>query len=479
MITNRTTQRWTLALTSIAFLMVALDALVVATALPAIQRDIHAGLTTLEWTVNAYALTFAAAMITAAGLGDRFGRRRVFAAGLAMFTTASAACALAPNAELLLAARAIQGLGAAAVMTLSLTILTEAFPPERRGAVVGLWGAIGGLAVASGPVIGGAITQGIDWHWIFWVNVPIGLAAIPLSRARLTESRGSRSPLDLPGLALSAAGATALVYGLTRAGTGGFTSTAALATLGAAALLIIGFVANERRAEHPMLPPRLFANRTFSAANASAFLMTGAIMSAAFLIAQYFQFARHASPLTTGLELLPWTVTPTLIAPLAGALSDRIGPRPLIATGLALQAAGLAWFAALAASATQAPRYGALIGPLVLAGVGISMALPTTPAAALGAVNPEDLGKASGTNSTLQRFGGAFGVAVATAVFAAHGHIGTSASFTAGFGPALATAAILSAIGAGAALLVARRPSVGRSDAVNVAVEALEPEPVV
>ncbi|HET9720722.1 MAG TPA: MFS transporter [Solirubrobacteraceae bacterium] len=451
---TRHTPAWTLGLTSVALFMVALDALVVATALPAIQRDLHAGVGTLEWTVNAYSLTFAAAMITAAGLGDRFGRRRMYAAGLALFTLASAACALAPDAPLLLAARAAQGLGAAAVMTLSLTILTSAFPVERRGAVVGAWGAIGGLAVASGPLVGGAITQGIDWHWIFWVNVPIGALALPLSLRRLPESRGPDVRLDLPGLGLSAAGSSLLVWGLVRAGSNGWASPSALGAVLAALLILDGFVIWERRAPHPMLPPRLFASRSFTAANLAAFLMTAAIMSAAFLVAQYFQVGLGESPLSTGVHLLPWTATPTLIAPLAGRLSDRIGTRPLIAGGLTLQALGLAWFASEASTGVS---YASLIAPLIVAGIGISLAIPTTPSAALSAVAARDVGKASGTSSTMQRFGGAFGVAISTAVFSASGQLGSAAGFDAGFRPALAVAAGISLVGAVAALFIAGR----------------------
>jgi EmrB/QacA subfamily drug resistance transporter len=452
--TRSRSSTWTLALTSLAFFMVALDALVVTTALPAIQRDLHLGVSTLEWTVNAYGLTYAAGIITAAGLGDHLGRRRVFIAGLALFTAASAACALAPGAGLLLAARAVQGIGAAAVMPLSLTILTAAFPPERRGAVVGIWGAIGGLAVASGPVIGGTITEGLDWHWIFWVNVPIGLAAVLLSRARLDEGRGPASRLDLPGMALVSAAAGGLVWGLVQTGASGWGSVDVLAPLGAGALALCAFLAWERRAAAPMIPLRLFANRTFAAANATAFLMTATIMAAAFLVAQYFQLVLGDSPLSTGLRLLPWTATPIVVAPVAGALSDRIGPRPVMAAGMLLQAVGLSWFA-VTTSATVG--YRALVVPLVVAGVGISMALPTTPAAAIGAVARGEIGKASGTNSTLQRFGGVFGVALVTAVFTAHGHLGSPDSFLAGFRPALGVAAGLSLLGAATATAVAGR----------------------
>jgi EmrB/QacA subfamily drug resistance transporter len=452
--TTHTSPRWTIGLTSIAFFMVTLDALVVATALPAIGHDLKVGVQTLDWTINAYALTYASGIITAAALGDRLGRRRVFCAGLALFTAASAACAMAPTAGLLLAARAVQGLGAAAVMPLSLTILTAAFAPERRGAVIGIWGGVAGLGVASGPVIGGALTQGLDWHWIFWVNVPIGVAAALLSRARLAESRGPRVRLDLPGLGLLSGGAIALVWALVRSGAAGWGSPEVLAALAAGSALLAAFVRWERHAETPLLPPTLFESRTFSAANATAFLMTAAIMGAAFLVTQYFQITLGESPLQTGLRLLPWTATPLLVSPAAGALSDRMGTRPVMAAGLALQAAGLGWFAL---QASGEPSYGTLVLPLIVAGVGISMALPTVSAAALDAVPPADIGKASGANTTLQRFGGVFGVAISTAVFTANGRLGLPVAFQAGFRPALIVAAGLSLAGAGTALLVSRR----------------------
>jgi EmrB/QacA subfamily drug resistance transporter len=458
---------WALALTSVAFFMVALDALVVITALPAIGRDLGGGMATLEWTVNAYTLTFAAGIITAAALGDRLGRRRVFAAGLALFTAASAACALAPTAGLLIAARAVQGLGAATIMPLSLTILTAAFPAQRRGAVVGIWGGIAGIAVASGPLVGGAVTQGLDWHWIFWVNVPIGLAAAVLSVRRLAESRGPATRLDLPAVALVSGGAAGILWALVRANQVGWGSPEIIATLTLGAGLLAGFVAWERRAPAPMLPLRLFRSRSFTAANATAFLMIAAVTAAAFLAAQYFQFARGVSPLGTGLRLLPWTGTPLLVSPAAGALSDRIGRRPVMAAGMLLQGVGLGWFALLA---TSSVGYTHLVGPLIVAGVGLSMALPTTPTAALSAVAPADMGKASGANGTLQRFGGAFGVAAASAVFAANGRLGTPASFTAGFRPALAVAAGFSLLGVVSALAVGDR---------RRAPAAAQPEPAV
>jgi len=448
---------WTLALTALAGFMVALDTMVVIAALPAIHRDLHATVATLEWTVNAYTLTFAAGIVTAAALGDRLGRRLVFVLGLLLFSAASAACALAPTAGLLIASRAIQGLGAAAVTPLSLTLLASAFPARRRGQIIGIWGGLTGLAIAGGPIVGGAVIQGLDWHWIFWVNVPIGLACAALSRRRLAESHGPATRLDPLGVVLVSAAGGGLVWGLVRAGTAGWGSVASIAALGLGAASLVGFVLWERRRPEPMLPMRLFANRAFSAATATGFLTSASVFAAAFLTAQYFQLVQADSPLQAGLRFLPYTATPLVVAPLAGAVSDRIGQRPLMAMGLAMEAIGLGWFALVA---TGGAGYGQLILPMLLAGIGVSMPFATAVTAAVGAVAPRDLGKASGVNSTLQRFGGAFGVATVTAVFAANGRLGTAAGFTAGFRPALAVAAGLAAVGAVTALAV-RRPARG------------------
>jgi EmrB/QacA subfamily drug resistance transporter len=434
--------------------MVVLDFLVVITALPAMQRDLHAGLSTLEWTVNAYGLAFAAGIITAAALGDRYGRRLIFSLGVGLFAAASAACALAPSAGVLIAARAVQGAAAAMVMPLSLTILTAAFPPERRGAIVGIWGGIAGLAVASGPLVGGAVTQGLDWHWVFWVNVPIGAVAAVLSALRLAETYGPATRLDLPAVALVSGGAVGIVWGLVRANEVGWLRPETIVTIGAGVVLTSGFVAWESRAPAPMLPLRLFARRGFSAAVMTGALQTAALTAAAFLVAQYFQGVLRLSPFDAGVRLLPWCATPMLVAPLAGAFSDRIGQRPLMVVGMFLQGAGLVW---VALEATTTAGYGGFVLPLVIAGVGVSMVLPTAATATLNAVAPQDMGKASGANSTLQRFGGAFGIAVTTAVFAANGHLGAPSSFVAGFRPALVVAGGLSLLGVVSALAVTGR----------------------
>ncbi len=445
---------WVLGLTSAAYFMVVLDALVVITALPRMQRDLHVGLAALQWTVNSYGIAFAAGIITAAALGDRLGRRRVFIVGLALFTLASAACALAPSASALIAARAVQGLGGAVILPLSLTILTAAFPVQRRGAIVGIYGGLAGLAVAVGPLVGGAVTEGLDWHWIFWVNVPIGAAAILLSLRLLPESYGAPARLDLPGVALVSAGTVSLVWGLVRGGQAGWGSAEIITTLALGAALLSGFFVWESRAPEPMLPLGLLRVRAFAAGNATAFLMSGSVFAAGFLVAQYFQFALGYSPLATGVRLLPWFATPMVISPVAGALSDRIGRRPLIASGLLLQAAGLGWTALKASPGASTLQ---LVLALLVAGIGISMALPTVPTAVLSAVAPAEMGKASGINNMMQRFGAVFAIAIASSVFAAHGHLGSPASVTDGFRPALAVAAALSLLGAITALAVAAR----------------------
>lgn len=350
---NRT---WTLVLASLGVFMTALDTLVVATSLPALRADLHASLESLEWTVNAYNLSFACLLLTGAALGDRFGRRRMFTIGLSLFTVASAAAALAPNAGLLVAARAVQGAGAAIVMPLTLTLISEAFPAEKRGAAIGLWGGIAGLGVAIGPVVGGAVVSGISWHWIFWLNVPVGLIVAPLAFARLRESFGPHARLDLPGLALAGSGLLGVTWALVRASAAGWGSTEVVAALLAGVLLLVGFVVWERRAPEPMLPLALFRNRTFAASNGVSFLLYAGLFGALFLMAQFFQICLGYSPLQSGVRLLAWSMPPMFIAPLAGSLADRYGDRPFMALGLGLQAAGLAWVAAIAGPHVESCR---------------------------------------------------------------------------------------------------------------------------
>jgi len=442
---------WVLALTSTAYFMVVLDSVVVITALPRMQQDLHVGLASLQWTLTAYNIAFAAGIITAAAAGDRFGRLRVFNIGLALFTVASAVCAVAPNASALIAARTVQGLGGAIVLPLSLTILTTAFPAQRRGMIIGIYGGLAGLAVAMGPIIGGAVTQGLDWHWIFWINVPIGAVALPLAMRLLPGSYGARERFDLVGVTLITGGVVALVWALVRADQSGWASAEIVSCLVSAAVLLLAFALWERRASEPMMPLRLFRNRAFAVGNATTFFMTGAIFAAGFLVTQEFQLARGYSPVAAGVCLLPFFATPMVISPIAGAVSDRIGRRPVMATGLFLQTTGFVWVAVRGSLTTS---WVELDIALLIAGIGISMALPTVPTAVLNAVAPEELGKASGINYMMQRFGAVFAIAVASAVFAAHGHLGTPASVTDGFKPALAACAVFALLAALSALAI-------------------------
>src|SRR3954454_2519093 len=332
---NRTV--WTFVITSVALFMVTLDNLVVSTAIPVIRTDLDASLASLEWTVNAYTLTFAVLLLTGAALGDRFGRRRMFAIGIAIFTLGSVAAALAPSVEMLNVARAVQGLGGAIVMPLTLTILSAAVPPERRGVALGAWGGIGGLAIAFGPVVGGAVVDGISWHWIFWLNVPIGLVLVPLALTRLDETFGPTAKLDLAGLGLVSIGLLGIVWGLVRGNELGWTSPEIVAALVAGAVVTALFVLWEIWTPEPMLPMRFFRNRTFALTNVASLFMYFGMFGSIFLLAQFFQTVQGYSPFGSGLRVLPWTAMPIFVAPIAGALSDRVGGAARMGGGVSLR----------------------------------------------------------------------------------------------------------------------------------------------
>ena len=437
--------RVTLIVGSLAGFMIGLDATVVTTALPTIHATLHASASALGWTVSAYSLAFAALILTGTALGDKFGRRRVFLAGFAVFTVASAACALAPSVAALIAARAVQGAGGGIATPLSLVLITEAFPAQRRGAVVGAWAAITGVAVGLGPVIGGAIVQGIAWPWVFWVNVPIGIALVTLGRKLLAESRGPARKLDPAGLVLATAAVFAITDALLRGPQAGWHSAQVLSLFGIGAALAAAFVLTERRLAHPMIPPDLFANPMLRAAVTTRFLLSATILGAAFLVPQYLQLAHGYSPLHTGLALLPFTGPMMLIAPIAGKAADRLGERIPIMAGFLLAATG---FTLLGLTVTATGSYVTIAGPLLLAGVGVGLAVPTTVSASLRAVSPQQVGLASGVGSTLQNIGGVVGVVTATAVFAGAGSYLSPAGFVHGLRPALLALAILAALGA-------------------------------
>jgi len=441
---------------------------VVSTALSRIRLDLGASVGQLEWTVNAYNLSFAVLLITGAALGDRFGRRNLYAAGLGLFALSSAAGALAPDVGVLIAARAVQGAGAALIMPLGLALLSAAFPAEKRGAAIGIFSAITGIAVALGPLVGGAVVQGIDWQWIFWVNVPIGLAAIPLVLTKMRESHGPDTGLDLRGLALVSFAALSTVWGLVRGNQVGWGSAEVVAALVAGVALTIAFLGWERRAREPMLSLDLFRSRPFSAGNAAIFLTFASLFGAVFFFAQLLQTALGYDPLETGLRLLPWTATFITVAPVAGALSDKIGERPLMVTGLSLQAVGMAWVALIA---DPGMAYTQLLAPFIVAGVGVSMAIPAAQNSVVTSVPDEALGKAAGANSMMRELGGVFGVAIAVAVFAAAGSYASPAAFVDGFAPAIGVGAGLAAIGAAAGLAL---PGRRQAAASALAAPALE-----
>jgi EmrB/QacA subfamily drug resistance transporter len=445
---------WTFVITSLALFMVVLDNLVVSTALPVIRVDLGASLEELEWTVNAYTLTFAVFLLTGAALGDRFGRRRMFVIGLSLFTAASAAAALAPTMDALIAARAIQGIGGAIVTPLTLTILSDAFPKEKRGLALGAWSGIAGLAVASGPLVGGAVVDGISWQWIFWLNVPIGVVLAPLAFAFLRETHGPANTLDIPGLALASAGLFGLVWGLVNGNGDGWTSPQIVTALTLGAILTAGFVAWELRAPAPMLPMRFFRDRAFAAANGASLFMYFGMFGSIFLLTQFLQTVQGHSPLGAGLRVLPWTAMPMIVAPIAGALSDRIGGRPLMATGLGLQAIGLAW---LAAVSTPDVPYTELVIPFILSGTGMAMFFAPVANVVLSAVRPQEEGQASGANNAIREVGGVFGVAVLASVFAHYGGYGTPQTFVDGLTPALWVGAVVVAVGSLLSLLIPRR----------------------
>ena len=446
---SKSTTRWVVALTGVGSLMAALDTLVVSTALSRIRLDLGASIEQLEWTVNAYNLSFAVLLITGAALGDRFGRRRLYAAGLALFAGASAVSALAPDAGWLIAARAVQGAGSALIIPLGLALLSAAFPAERRGAAIGIFSAITGLAVAAGPLVGGAVVEGINWQWIFWLNVPIGLLAIPLVLTKMKESFGPDIGLDLRGLGLITTGALGVVWGLMRGNQVGWGSVEVVASLAAGATLLAGFVAWDVRAREPMLPIRFFRSRSFSAGNTAIFFTFASLFGAVFFYAQLLQVGYGYGPLDAGLRLLPWTATFITVAPIAGALADRIGERPLMVGGLTLQAVGMGWLALIAEPGLP---YSDLLAPFIVAGVGVSMAIPSAQNSVVGAIATDAIGKAAGANSMMRELGGVFGVALVVAVFAATGGYASAATFTDGFGPAIGVAAALALIGAVAGL---------------------------
>jgi len=443
--TEKTMRTWVLALTSMASFMVALDGLVVATALNAIRGHFGVSVEALQWVVNAYNLSFAVLLLTGAALGERLGRKPMFMGGLGLFIAASAACALAPSASWLIAARILQGAGAALVMPLAMTLLSAAFPPNLRAKALGVYSSVTGLAVLGAPVIGGFITQGIAWEWIFWLNVPIGLVAIALALKYIPASHETDAKLDIPGLSLIAAAVLALVWGLVRGNAAGWDSPEVIGALTLGGLLAVGFIMIERRSVHPMLPMQFFRSRAFTAGNVAVFFLYASLYGAVFFVAQFLQIAKGYSPLSSGMHLLPWTGVLFIIAPMAGRLVNRFGERPLVGLGLLLQALGMAW---IAYAASPHVAYGSLVVPFIMAGAGVSLAIPAAQHVVVAAVDHRAIGKASGTFNTFRFLGGVFGVAIMVAAFMATGNYHSGIAFSHGFSAAIWAGATLSAVGA-------------------------------
>jgi EmrB/QacA subfamily drug resistance transporter len=443
-----------LAAVGIPTFMGSLDNLVVSTALPVIRTELGASITDLQWFVNAYTLPFAAFLLTAAALGDRIGRRRMFLAGIALFTVASAGAALSTEPWQLTATRALQGLGGAAIAPLSLTLLAQAVPDRLRTMAVGIWGGITGLGVALGPVVGGAVVDGLTWNWIFWVNVPIGVIALVLAATVLDESRGGARRLDPVGLLLSASGMLLLIWGIVDGPERGWTTGRVPLMLGAGVALTAGFLFWQSRNRTPMLPLGLFRSRGFSLVNVVTLTFSAGAFGAVFLLAQFFQVVQGLSPLESGLRTLPWTAAPMVVAPLAGIFGARLGVRNLIVAGQLFLAAGLLW---IGLATTADVTYGRLVVAFALAGVGMGLTFAPISTMTLASVTEHQRGVASGTNNTIREFGVAAGVAALSSIFSTYGGFASHQDFVDGLTPAVLTGAAIIAAGAVVAAFLPRR----------------------
>jgi EmrB/QacA subfamily drug resistance transporter len=450
---------------SLPMFMATLDNLVMTSALPVVQQDLNASVGQLQWFLNAYTLSFATFMLTAATLGDRWGRRAVFLGGIALFTAASVASALATSPAMLIAARAIQGLGAAAIMPLSLTLLAAVVPIAKRAMAIGIWGGVSGLGVALGPVVGGAVVDGISWQAIFWINVPVALVAVPLAYIALTESTGRRQPLDLLGVVLAGGGVFLLVWAVVHGNDDGWASTTVLASFVGSAVLLLAFVSRAWRTPFSVLPLTLFRSRSFTLANIIGITFSLGMFGAVFLLAQYLQIVMNYSPFEAGLRTLPWTAAPMVVAPIAGLLAERVGLRGLLVCGLALQSLSLVWMALILGPDTA---YLSMVPALLMAGVGMGLTFAPSATAVLRDMDDDDHATASSANSTVREVGIALGIAVLTAVFIGNGGSLTPTGYTDALAPALLVGAGAVAIGLVAALFMPGR-SAGRADDVVTA----------
>jgi EmrB/QacA subfamily drug resistance transporter len=444
--------------TSLPMFMATLDNLVMTSALPVVRADLGSSVGQLSWFLNAYTLAFATFMLPAATLGDRLGRRRMMLAGVVLFTAASIGSALSTTSGALITARAVQGLGAAAIMPLSLTLLAAAVPTRLRPMAIGIWGGVSGLGVALGPVIGGAVVEGVSWQAIFWLNVPVALVAVPLMLVAVRESRGTWQRLDLRGTVLLGGavflGIWGIVHGNSQSSAGGWTSPVVLGSLIASALLVPAYLVHARSRSFAVLPLRLFRSRGFSAANAIGLFFTLGMFGAVFLLAQYLQIVQGYSPLEAGIRTLPWTAAPMVVAPLAGLLAPRTGLRSLLLVGLVLQAGSLVWLASLAEDVAS---YSSFVPALAMAGIGMGLTFAPSATAVLDGLPDSDFAVASSANSTIREFGVALGVALLTAVFLGNGGQLLPTGYAGAIGPALLTGAAAVGVAVVAALFAPGR----------------------
>jgi EmrB/QacA subfamily drug resistance transporter len=449
------TRKWfTLAAVAFGLFMIMLDNTVVNVALPSIQRDLRADLSELEWIVTGYALTFAALMLIGGKLADAYGRRRAFVGGIVVFTGASLWCGLAGSSHELIAGRVLQGVGAALMNPATLSIIAATFPPRERGAAIGIWAGVSALALAIGPLVGGLITEHLDWSWIFFVNVPIGILGIAASYVFIDESRDeTHERLDLPGLATSGIGLFALTFALIEANTYGWGSTRIMGAFAVAVAALVGFFLLERHQRAPMLPLELFRSGTYTGANLVVLLVALAMFGVFFFVSLYMQNVLGYSPVQAGAAFLPMTILIILVAPVAGRASDRIGSRGLMTAGLLLVAVHLAYFSRLGQSAS----YWDLFPALLVGGVGMSLTMTPSAAAATRSVPVDKAGVGAAVLNAARQTGGSIGIALMGAIMAHEaGGVRTPEAFMAGFEPALLVSAGIAVVGAAVAYLLVR-----------------------
>jgi EmrB/QacA subfamily drug resistance transporter len=449
-------RKWlTLAAVSFGLFMIMLDNTIVNVALPTIQRSLGLKISELEWVVTGYALTFGALMLTGGKLADLFGRRLIFVVGLIIFTASSLACGLAGSASILIAARVVQGTGAALMNPSTLSIITVTFPPKQRGTAIGIWAGVSALALAIGPLVGGVITEHLNWNWIFFINVPIGIIGVFAAFALIDESRDTslNQRPDAPGLITSTIALFALSYGLIEANNYGWTSGRIVLAFVVAAVAFATFISLEARQRVPMLDLSLFRNRGFSGANGVMLLVGLAMFGVFFYISLYLQQVLDYSPTQAGASFLPWTLLIIVLAPRAGKLSDKVGPRPLVTAGLLLLAGSLAWFATLGTSES----FWMLLPGMLLGGAGMGIAMAPTTAAAMASVTHDKAGVGSAVLNSMRQVGGSLGIAIMGAIVASGTKAALSAgdvqkvAFVHGLHHSLWTAAIISVVGAGIA----------------------------